>query len=256
MVNGKNILITGMSGLIGGLCGRHLAERNNVTALGRQTVEGVATTVANISDFDAIRPAFDGIDTVIHMAASRGNQSFDAHLQANIVGVYNVFEAARQAGVRRVVAASSGAVIAGYEQDEPYASLARGAAPADGWPIITAASKPRPRNIYSATKLGGEALAAYFAEAYGMSIICIRVGKVEIDDVPASARAAAVWCIHRDIVQLVEKCIDGDDGIGFEVVYAVSDNPTGYRDWARAHELVGYSPEDSVANHGYSGSQV
>lgn len=253
MPSGKNILVTGMSGLIGGLCGRHLAGRNNVTALGRQPVDGFETTVANIADFDSIRPAFDGIDTVIHMAASRGNQPFDVHLQANIVGVHNVFEAARQAGVRRVVAASSGAVIAGYERDEPYASLARGTAPEDGWSIITAESKNRPRNIYSATKLGGEALAAYFAEAHGMSIICIRVGKVEVDNVPANARAAAVWCSHRDIVQLVEKCIDADEGIGFEVVYAVSENPTGYRDWARAHELVGYSPEDSAADHGYAG---
>ena len=256
MTDGKNILITGMSGLIGGLCGRHLAERNNVTALGRQPVDGFETTVANIADFDAIRPAFDGIDAVIHMAASRGNQPFDVHLQANIVGVYNVFEAARQAGVRRVVAASSGAVISGYERDEPYASLIRGEVPADEWPTITAGSKPRPRNIYSATKLGGEALAAYFAEAHDMSIICVRVGKVEIGNVPANARAAAVWCSHRDIVQLVEKCIDAGDGIGFEVVYAVSDNPTGYRDWTNARELVEYVPKDSAADHGYSGKEV
>jgi nucleoside-diphosphate-sugar epimerase len=65
--------MTGMTGMTGGLAGRHLAESNNVTALGRQSVDGVSTTVADISDFDAIRPAFDGIDTVIHMSASRGN---------------------------------------------------------------------------------------------------------------------------------------------------------------------------------------
>ena len=120
MADGKKILITGMSGLIGGLCGRHLSGRNVVTALGRQPVEGFSTTIANIADYDAIRPAFEGIDAVVHMAASRGNQPFEVHLQANVTGVYNVFEAARDAGVQRVVAASSGAVVAGYERDEPY----------------------------------------------------------------------------------------------------------------------------------------
>ena len=251
MTAGKNILVTGMSGLIGGLAGRHLAESNNVTALGRQPVDGVSTTVADISDFDAIRPAFEGVDTVIHMSASRGNAPFQTHLQANIVGVYNVFEAAREAGVRRIVAASSGAVIAGYERDEPYASLARGVRPAESVELITPTTKVRPTSIYTATKLGGEALAAYFVEAHGMSIICIRVGKVEVEDVPASVRAAAVWCSHRDIVQMIEICVDAPDDIGFEVLYAVSDNPTGYRDWQSARELVGYEPQDSSAMHGF-----
>jgi NAD+ dependent glucose-6-phosphate dehydrogenase len=251
MSSGRNILITGMSGLIGGLAGRHLARNNIVTALGRRQVVGVRTTVADIADFDAIRPAFEGVDTVIHMAASRGNQPLDVHLTANIAGVHNVFEAARQAGVRRIVGASSGAVISGYERDEPYASLIRGERPTAGWDVITTESRPRPRNLYSASKLAGEALAAYFAEAHGMSIICIRVGKVEIGDVPANARAAAVWCSHRDIVQVIEKCVDAPDEIGFEVVYGVSDNPTGYRDWHSARDLVGYEPQDSAADHGF-----
>ena len=251
MTAGKNILVTGMSGLIGGLAGRHLAESNNVTALGRQSVDGVSTTVEDISDFDAIRPAFDGIDTVIHLSASRGNQPFETHLQANIVGVYNVLEAARQAGVRRVVAASSGAVVAGYEKDEPYASLSKGVRPDGSVEMISPTSKIRPTSIYTATKLGGEALAAYFVEAHGMSIISVRVGKVEVADVPASVRAAAVWCSHRDIVQFLEKCVDAPDEIGFEILFAVSDNATGYREWQSAKELVGYEPQDNSAMHGF-----
>jgi len=167
------------------------------------------------------------------------------------VGVYNVLEAARQAGVRRVVAASNGAVVAGYEKDEPYASLSKGVRPDGSVEMISPTSKIRPTSIYTATKLGGEALAAYFVEAHGMSIISVRVGKVEVADVPASVRAEAVWCSHRDIVQFLEKCVDAPDEIGFEILFAVSDNATGYREWQSAKELVGYEPQDNSAMHGF-----
>ena len=64
----KRILVIGMSGLIGGLVGRKLAERHEVRALNRSAVEGYQTFRADIADLDAIRPAFEGVDTVINMA--------------------------------------------------------------------------------------------------------------------------------------------------------------------------------------------
>ncbi len=123
MKNSK-ILVTGMSGLIGGIAGRKFAVNHDVSALGRSNVEGFPTSIVDIGDgIDGILPALEGVKTVIHMAGSRGNVPAETHIKANVTGVYNLFEACRIAGVKRIVAASTGAVIAGYEKDEPYKSL-------------------------------------------------------------------------------------------------------------------------------------
>ena len=99
MAKGKRILVTGMSGLIGGIAGRKLAEKYEVRALNRRAVQGVETFQADITDLEAIRPAFEGVDIVVHMAAYLGNGNAAEQINVNIWGTYNVFEAAREAGV-------------------------------------------------------------------------------------------------------------------------------------------------------------
>jgi len=81
---------------------------------------------ADISDLEAIRPAFENIDVVVHLAAYLGGADFDSHLSGNLVGAYNVYEAARLAGVKRVVFASSGAAAGGFERIAPYDAIVEG----------------------------------------------------------------------------------------------------------------------------------
>jgi nucleoside-diphosphate-sugar epimerase len=229
----SKILVTGMSGLIGGFAGSKFAESNEVTALGRSHVEGFPTTVVDIGDgIDDILPALEGIDTVIHMAGSRGNVSAETHIKANVTGVFNLFEACRIAGVKRIVAASTGAVIAGYEQDDPFKSLVHDPdfkLPSPR-PMITVADPVRPRNMYSVSKMFTENLGRMYSEQHDMSIICIRIGKVEIDDVPLNARNASVWCSHRDILKMIDKAVHAPEYLKYAVVFACSDNPTRYRE--------------------------
>src|SRR5262245_43298219 len=98
-VTPQKILVTGMSGLIGGLVGRALAQHYKVRALNRRQVEGVECVLADVADFAAMRPAFDGIDTVIHLAAHAcEDNDLEQHLRTNIIGAYNVYEASRVAG--------------------------------------------------------------------------------------------------------------------------------------------------------------
>src|SRR5919197_1540202 len=93
------VLVTGMSGLIGGAVRRQLGARYELSALNRRAVDGVPCHQADIADLDAIQPAFKGVDAVVHLAASVGTRApFDEVLRANVVGTYNVFEAARRAG--------------------------------------------------------------------------------------------------------------------------------------------------------------
>src|SRR5207237_3889528 len=96
------VLVTGLSGLIGSALRTHLdPARYELRSLSRRAVDGVQSHRADIADLDAIQPAFAGVDTVVHLAAAVGNPAFEAVLCTNVVGTYNVFEAARRARVSR-----------------------------------------------------------------------------------------------------------------------------------------------------------
>jgi nucleoside-diphosphate-sugar epimerase len=236
-----------MSGGIGGLAGRDLAQDYDVRALNRRAVEGTETVEASIVDYDAMRPAFDGIDTVVHMAAYLGDDD-QQQLEVNVRGTHNVFEAARDAGVRRVIFGSSGAIGMGYEKDEPVKAMVE-ARPDDvptPPPMITHLDPIRPTNLYGAVKAFGEALGRVYHETYGMSVICIRLGRVREEDRPANAREAAVYLSHRDAVRIVRRCVEAPESVGFEIVYGVSDNFTRYRDIQHTYEIIGHIPEDGI----------
>src|SRR3989442_2205537 len=123
----RTVVGTGMSGLIGGALRRHLEDKYELSALNRRLIAGVKCHQADIANLDAIAPAFAGVDTVVHLAALTGSSTnFDDILRANVVGTYNVFEAARRAGVSRVVFASSGATVSAWERDPPSSALGAG----------------------------------------------------------------------------------------------------------------------------------
>jgi nucleoside-diphosphate-sugar epimerase len=107
----RRVLVTGMSGLIGAAVRRRLEGRYALRALNRRPVAGVECHQADIADFDAIAPAFAGVDAVVHLAANvEPSPSIEAIVRDNVVGTYNVFEAARRAGVRRERLGAGGAV--------------------------------------------------------------------------------------------------------------------------------------------------
>ena len=123
-----------------------LADKYELSALNRSGVAGVKCYQADISDLDAIRPAFTGQDVVVHPAAKAGEYTWEELQAVNVVGTYNVFEAAREAGVKRVIYASSGATIAGWEKEELYLAIAQGRyddAPTS-WPMLTHQTPIRP----------------------------------------------------------------------------------------------------------------
>ena len=244
----QNILVTGMSGLIGGVAGRALAERGyTVSALNRQNVYGVPTIQADITRLEAIRPAFENIDCVVHMAAYLG-PSDAMQLAVNIEGTYNVFEAAKDAGVKRVVFGSTGATQMGYEREEPILSMveARYADIPDPPPRVYTTSPGRPDRMYGVAKLAGEAMGVYYSEIHGMSVICIRLGRVTAADRPADARSAAVHLSQRDAAQIVWRCVEAPADIRYDIVFGVSDNRTRFRDLEHTTAQVGYVPQDGV----------
>ena len=248
----KNILITGMSGLIGQVVRRQLEPKYNLTALNRGPLEGVECHQADIADLAAIEPAFEGQDVVVHLLARVATDaSWEDLLPANVVGTHNVFEAARRAGVKRIVFASSGATISGCEREDPYRAIAKGDYDnvPPSWPNFTHESRVRPSGLYGCTKVWGEALARYYSDAYGISVICLRIGAVNRDDRPSLPRHFSVWCSQRDIAQMVERCVEAPEGLKFDTFYVVSKNKWGYRDLSHARDVVGYEPQDAAEDH-------
>lgn len=248
----KRILVTGMSGLIGGAVRKQLEGRYQLTALNRSQVPGVPTFQADIAEFEAIRPAFEDQHTVVHLAASaRGRDPWERVRDPNLIGTYNVFEAARQAGVRRVVYASSGSTVSGWEQVQPYRALVSGDYDMvmKPWPMVTHETPVRPTGVYGATKVWGEALAWHFTDSSDMSVICLRIGLVNQEDRPTDARQFSVWCSQRDISQMVERCIEAPPELKFDLFYAVSRNKWGYRDISHARAVVGYDPQDEAETY-------
>jgi len=242
------VLVTGMSGLIGGALRRHLADRFELRALNRRAVEGVPCHRADIADLDAIQPAFKGVDAVVHLAASVGSSApFDEILRANVVGTYNVFEAARRAGVHRVVYASSGATVSAYERDPPYSALAAGRYDEAGaWTILTHEAPVRPDGLYGVSKVWGETLGRHYADAHGLSVLCVRIGHVTAEDRPRAPRDFSVWCSQRDIVRMLEACLRAPDTLRFDVFFAVSNNTWSYRDLDHARRVLGFEPLDAA----------
>ena len=248
----KRVLVTGMSGLIGSAVRTGLEGKYELSALNRSAVEGVEWYQSDITDLGAIEPAFKGIDIVVHLAAiASATASWEEILNHNVTGTYNVFEAARQAGVKRVVYASSGATVTGWESDPPYNAIVEGRydqAPGS-WDMMTHKWPTRPKGLYGCSKVWGEALARHFSDAHGISAICLRIGAVNKENRPYEPRHFSVWCSQRDIVQMVEKCIEAPEDIKFDIFYATSNNKWGYRDLEHAREAIGFVPQDAAEDH-------
>lgn len=247
----RTVLVTGLSGLIGGALLRRLGRTYDLRGLSRRPVAGVPYHQADVGDLEAIAPAFAGVDTVVHLAAAAGESlPWEAVHHTNIVGTYNVFEASCRAAVRRVVFASSGATVSGWEREAPYRALVAGRHHEAGtYPLITHETPPRPSGLYGATKIWGEALARCYADAHGFSAICLRIGRVLAEDRPRTAREFSVWCSQRDIVHAIECAIEAPDSVRYDVVFITSRNLRGYRDLEHSRAAIGFEPLDAAEDH-------
>ena len=244
------VLVTGSNGLIGRTVIAALGDRYEFTGLDRtESADGVPTTVADASNLEAILPAFDGIEAVVHLAANPSVETPWADvLQNNLVATHNVFEACRQHSVRRVVFASSNHAVGLFERDAPYRDIVAGRY--DGltsgeFPAVDHTVPLRPDSDYGISKAFGEATGRYCAEEFGLEVACLRIGTVLRRDDPTNAvRHFATWLSHRDLSQLVDRCLS--QPLTFEIFYGVSRNTWRFWDISHAERVVGYAPQDNA----------
>lgn len=224
----KTILLTGAAGGVGTalraeLAGRYRLRLSDVAPIADPSPEETVAP-ADLADFDAVRRAVDGVDGVIHLGAFGVEGPWEVIRDANITGTYNLYEAAKQAGVPRVVFASSNHACGFYERSR----------------TIDHTCYPLPDSRYGVSKVFGESLAALYAHKYGVGSLCIRIGNVAPK--PLDVRRLSIWISHRDLAQLVGIGLDHPE-IAFEIVYGMSDNARAWWDNANAYRL-GYAPQD------------
>ncbi len=231
------VLMTGAAGEIGQVLRRGLAGRYDLFRLAdiadqAPAGKGEECVKFDVGDLDAAAAACQSMDCVVHLAGIPVEPQENAWPQihsTNIVGTYNVFEAARRAGVRRIVFASSNHVV-GFHRRETVAD---------------ADTTMRPDTFYGVSKVFGEALGRLYADKHGISVACLRIGSFR--ERPEDQRQFATWISHRDTVQLFQRCIEAPQ-FHFLVGYGVSDNAEKF--WSNQElEWLGYRPEDKAQDH-------
>ena len=249
------VLLTGAAGRIATFLRNGLGDKYDISGTDRVDVDGLESVTADLTDFDAILPAFDGVDTVVHLAAEPRHTPdiwWDLLLPDNVTATANVFEAARQGGASRVVFFSSMHVNGFYERDEPWRSIAEGeynGLNPETVPLVTHQMPVRPDGPYAASKIFGESLGRYYAEEYGMSVICIRLGTMSVEDRPGlDPRSYVSWLSSRDLVTMVDRCID-IEGIGYEIIFGASGNTWKIYETPRAWSLLGRTPQDNAEEY-------
>ena len=166
----------------------------------------------------------EGTDAIVHLGGYAGEGPWETILKANIIGCYNVFEAARRNGVTRLVFASSNHALGFYKCDQK----------------VDHRVYPKPDTRYGVSKAFGEMLGSLYADKYGLEVFLIRIGHAS--PTPGDLRGLAMWISARDLAQLVAIGIDHPD-VRFEIVYGVSGNTRSWSDNSNA-ERLGYVPQD------------
>jgi nucleoside-diphosphate-sugar epimerase len=249
----QKVLITGASGLIGSLTIRDLGHKYTFSGLSRRPVAGIPHTQADITYQEAVRRASQGMDMVLHLAAeTQDYDDWDKVMSITIGGTLNMFRAAQEAGVRRVVFMSTGSTMCGYEwyEGSPYGALARNELdrlPPDA-KMITYTDPPRPDSFYGVGKLFGENTGRLFSDRYGMSVLCIRLGAVMPSDRPELIRHFPGYLSQADAVQMIDKCLDAPMSLKYDIFDAISENSRRWRDTGHAKELLGWRPAGSSDN--------
>lgn len=234
----RRVLITGATGGIGKLLAQRLADDYELVLQGRHPDEDdpADIRIAHLDDYDETLVLMEGVDTVVHMAGSASPESsWDDVLSANIVGLRNTLEAAREAGVRRFVFASSNHAMGFYDRDHE-------------WPVYPHQLQ-RPDSLYGVSKVFGETLGRFYHEKHGLDFIALRIGWTTEDPGQVDTDVLhAMWLSPDDTVQVVRCAIEAEVRFGF--YYAVSDNPNRRWDLTNTMLELGYRPQDSVLDLG------
>ena len=230
----NRVLITGAAGALGRelrRSGQRLARHVRLTD--RTASADIAAHEEDrpfaLEDMAAVMAGVEGCDAIVHMGAKATESGWDDILQSNIIGTYNIYEAARRHGEKRIVYASSIHAVGYYERNH----------------TIDTRVPTRPDSLYGVSKTFGENLASFYHDKFGIESVCLRIG-TSIPE-PLDRRHLITWISYGDMRRLVECCLAAPR-VGFLVSYATSDNRQSFWD-NRGASILGFRPEDSADDH-------
>src|SRR5262249_19306322 len=205
----RRVVFTGAAGGIGTMTRPLLAKLYPGLVLSdrvepKDLQPGETFVKADLTRPEEVSAAVRGAHSMIHLGGHSAEGSWDQILNANIIGCYNLFEAARQAGVKRVIFASSNHAVGFYRRSQKIG------------PHVTV----RPDSRYGVSKAFGEALGALYSDKHGMVVTCLRIGNV--GPRPLDVRRLSIWISPEDLVQLIRIGLEHPD-IRFEILYGASD---------------------------------
>ena len=223
----KRVLLTGAAGDVGGRLRKLLRPVYPELRLSDlKTPADLASNepfmAADLARLDQVEKIVEGIEGIIHLGGFSVEGPWETILQANIVGCYNLFEAARRKGVKRIVFASSNHAIGFYPRTH----------------CIGTDVTVRPDSRYGVSKAFGEALGAMYADKHGLRVTCLRIGNV--GDKPIDQRRLSIWISAEDLAQLVRIGLEHPE-LRYEIFYGVSFSERSWWDNTRAYEY-GYRP--------------
>ena len=234
MARFNRLLITGAAGNLGKQLRSGLSPLANTLRLTDRAEmapagEGEEVMQCELGDFDAVMDVVDGCDGVVHFGAAPMERRWAEILDSSIKGGYNIYEAARRHGIKRIVYASSIHAV-GYVRREEGANTD---------------TAHRPDSLYGVSKCFVEDLAKLYFHKFGIESACLRINSCFPE--PADRRHLATWMHFEDLVQLVERCLVAER-VGFAVVYGISDNREAFFSNHKVAHL-GFRPAHSAEDY-------
>jgi nucleoside-diphosphate-sugar epimerase len=236
----RRVLVTGAAGRIGSYFAEHTFRHYNLRLMiaegeDAEAIERFGEVVtADLLDLERMKVIFQGIDTVVHLAADPSpSATWESVVGANITGTYHMFVAAKAAGSRRVIHASSIHAVSGYPTDMQ----------------VKTSDPVNPGDLYGVSKCFGEAMSRYMAEKHDLSAITVRIGAFQPREAgadPDNSTMLDAFVSRRDLVQLLTRAIEADH-LQFAIFNGVSDNRFKRLDITDARQLLGYAPQDDLA---------
>tara|TARA_Y100001970_G_scaffold17531_2_gene19732 strand:+ start:5643 stop:6404 length:762 start_codon:yes stop_codon:yes gene_type:complete len=244
----NNVLVTGASGLIGGILNQKLTE-HNLFGADIKECDYKNFEMSNILDSKKLETIMskNKIDTVVHLA---GNASVSANWESlslnNFTGTENVFNACKETGVKKIIFASSNHAVGLFENDTPYKEIISGKYKdiSKNYKLISPHCEVRPDSLYGVSKAFGENLGRFYYENYNIKVACLRIGSVLPDNNPKvknSNRFFSTWCSHDDIAGLIDACIKSNK-IRYDIFYGVSDNDWKIWDITNIEKILSFKP--------------
>jgi uronate dehydrogenase len=234
----RRLLLTGAAGALGRVLAPHLHSLCDRLVLSDlpaplQTLDlaavgpGAMALPCDLADTAAVHGLMQGVDCVVHLGGISVEGPFAPILQANILGLHNLYEAARLQGTRRIVFASSNHVSGCHERGT----------------LLQADDPPRPDGHYGLSKLFGEGLARLYWDRHGVQSVCLRIGTAT--ETPPDRRALSTWLSRRDLLRLVSASVTAAD-VDCIVAYGISRNTRRWWDSGSAWQRLGYQPQDNA----------